>query len=202
VTLTGDGTIDHSNTASYVATTYNANPALPAWARLPGARSTARPRSRYQANVSYAGRYPVNTSRSGGVTARIDYDIDSHLALHSISALRAFSQNPVNYNNDGQARLPHNSAQPRAIDISDNYIRYRQHQFTQELQLQGTWQAFDFTGGLYYLFENFASERLGYVTGLPQSDTALPAAPFDQIGRTRSFNYSAYLQGNVHVTRA
>jgi iron complex outermembrane receptor protein len=40
------------------------------------------------------------------------------------------------------------------------------------------------------------------VTGLPQSDTALPAAPFDQIGRTRSFNYSAYLQGNVHVTRA
>ncbi len=202
VTLTGDGTIDHSQTASYVATTYNAsNAALSGLGAITGGTLYSPTSfSRYQANVSYAGRYPVNTSRSGGVTARIDYDLDSHLALHSISALRAFSQNPVNYNNDGQARLPYNSAQPRAIDISDNFIRYRQHQFTQELQLQGTWQAFDFTGGLYYLFENFASERLGYVTGLPQSNTALPAAPFDQIGRTRSFNYSAYLQGNVHVT--
>lgn len=202
VTLTGDGTIDHSQAAQYVPTTYHpTNPALSGLGAITGG-TLYNPTSfsRYQANTSYAGRYPVNTSRSGGVTARIDYDIDTHLAFHSISALRAFSQNPVNYNNDGQAKLPYNAAQPRAIDLSDNYITYRQHQFTQELQLQGTWTAFDFTGGLYYLFENFQSDRLGYVTGLPQSDTALPAAPFDQIGRTRSFNYSAYLQGNVHVT--
>ena len=202
VTLTGDGTIDHSQAAQYVPTTYHpTNPALSGLGAITGG-TLYNPTSfsRYQANTSYAGRYPVNTSRSGGVTARIDYDIDAHLAFHSISALRAFSQNPVNYNNDGQAKLPYNAAQPRAIDLSDNYITYRQHQFTQELQLQGTWTAFDFTGGLYYLFENFQSDRLGYVTGLPQSDTALPAAPFDQIGRTRSFNYSAYLQGNVHVT--
>jgi len=202
LTLTADGTIDHSQAAQYVATTYNAaNPAQSGLGAITGG-TLYSPTSfaPYRANVSYAGRYPVNTSRSGGVTARIDYDLDDHLALHSITALRAFSQNPVNYNNDGQAKLPYNSAQPRAIDLSDNYITYRQHQFTQELQLQGTWQSVDFTGGLYYLFENFASDRLGYVTGLPQSDTALPAAPFDQIGRTRSFNYSAYLQGNIHLT--
>jgi iron complex outermembrane receptor protein len=47
LTLTGDGTIDHSNTASYVATTYNAsNPALSGLGAITGARSTARPRSR------------------------------------------------------------------------------------------------------------------------------------------------------------
>ncbi|EGD60684.1 TonB-dependent receptor [Novosphingobium nitrogenifigens DSM 19370] len=202
ITLTADGTVDHSQAAQYVATTYNAsNPALSNLGAITGGTLYAPTQfSAYQPNVSYAGRYPVNYSHSGGITARVDYTLDSHLALHSITALRAFDQDPVNYNNDGQARLPYNSAQTRAVDISDNYIAYHEHEFTQELQVQGNWKVFDFTAGLYYLFENFSSNRIGYVTGLPQTDTALPAAPFDQIGDTRSFNYSAYAQGNVHLT--
>jgi len=202
VTLSGDGTVDHSQAAQYVATTYNAtNPALSNLGAITGGTLYSPTQfAGYQANVSYAGRAPVNYSHSGGLTARVDYTLDSHLTLHSISALRAFSQSPVNYNNDGQAQLPYNSAQPRAVDISDNYIAYHEHEFSQELQVQGNWRVVDFTGGLYYLFENFSSNRIGYVTGLPTSDTALPAAPFDQIGDTRSFNYSAYLQGNVHLT--
>jgi len=202
VTLTGDGTIDHSEAAQYTPTTYNAtNPALSGLGAVTGG-TLYSPTSLapYQANTTYAGRYPVNDSHSGGVTLRIDDTLSSALSFHSISALRAFTQNPINYNNDGQAQTSYDSAQPRAVDIADNYIAYHQHQFTQELQLQGNWKAFDFTGGLYYLFENFSSNRIGYVTGLPQTDTALPAAPFDQIGDTRSFNYSAYLQGNVHLT--
>lgn len=202
ITLTADGTLDHSQAVQYVPTTYNAtNPALSGLGAITsGTLYDPTGFSAYRANVSYAGRYPVNTSHAGGVTLRGDYTFDPHLALHVISALRAFDQAPVNYNNDGQNRLPYNSAQPRAVDISDNYITYREHAFTQEVQLQGTWDKVDFTGGLYYLFENFSSNRIGYVTGLPTSDTVLPAAPFDQIGDTRSFNYSAYLQGNLHVT--
>ncbi len=202
LTLAADGTIDNSLAAQYVATTYNAaNPALShLGAIVSGTFYNPTLLAPYLPNVSYAGRYPVNDSHSGGVSTRIDYSLDSHLTLHSISALRGFNQDPVNYNNDGQNRLPYNTAQPRAVDISDNYITYKEHEFTQELQLQGDWNKFDFTGGLYYLFENFSSDRIGYVTGIPQSDTALPAAPFDQIGNTRSFNYSAYLQGNLHLT--
>lgn len=202
VTLAADGTIDHSQAAQYVATTYNAaNPALSNLGAITGGTFySPTSLAAYQPNVSYAGRYPINRSHAGGITARIDYALGSHLSLHSISGLRAFNQAPVNYNNDGQNRLPYNSAQPRAVDISDNYITYRQHDFTQEFQLQGNWKRFDFTGGLYYLFESFSSDRIGYVTGLPQSDTALPAAPFDQIGNTKSRNYSAYLQGNYHLT--
>jgi iron complex outermembrane receptor protein len=202
VTLSADGTIDNSQAAQYTATTYNAkNPALSGLGAITGGTLYSPTSfSAYQPNVSYAGRYPVNDSRSGGFSARIDYTLGSHLTLHSISALRAFNQAPVNYNNDGQAQLPYGSAQPRPVDISDNYITYREHEFTQELQLQGNWRKFDFTAGLYYLFENFSSDRIGYVTGLPQSDTALPAAPFDQIGDTISRNYSAYLQGNYHIT--
>ena len=203
-TITADGTIDHSQAAQYVATTYNAtNPALTGLGAITAGTLFSPTRlAPYQANVSYAGRYPVNYSHIGGITARLDYTFDDHLALHSISALRTFNQAPVNYNNDGQNRLPYDAAQPLLVDTSDNYITYRQHQFTQELQLQGNWKAFDFTGGAYYLFENFSSNRIGYVTGLPSSDTALPQAPFDQIGDTRSFNYSAYLQGNLHLTEA
>jgi len=202
ITLSGDGTIDHSQAAQYVATTYNAtNPALSNLGAITAGTLYAPTQfSTYQPNVSYAGRYPVNYSHAGGASARVDYTLDQHLKLHVISALRGFDQAPVNYNNDGQNRLPYNSAQPRAVDISDNYITYRQHSFTQEVQVQGDWKALDFTGGLYYLFENFSSDRIGYVTGLPTSDTALPAAPFDQIAKTRSFNYSAYLQGNWHVS--
>ena len=202
VTLSGDGTIDRSQAAQYVPTTYNAtNPAQSGLGAITGGTlfspTTFAP---YHANVSYAGRYPINRSHSGGVTGRIDYDVGDHLALHSITALRGFDQDPVNYNTDGQNRLPYSAAQPRAIDISDNFITYKQHSFTQELQLQGNWRRFDFTGGLYYLFENFRSDRIGYVTGLPQTDAARPAAPFDQIGRTITRNYSAYLQADYRLT--
>lgn len=202
VTLSADGTVDHSNAAQYVPTTYNAtNPALSGLGGITGG-TLYSPTSLapYQANVTYAGRYPINRSHTGGLTGRIDYDVSDHLSLHSITALRGFDQDPVNYNNDGQNKLPYSAAQPRPVDISDNYITYKQHSFTQELQLQGNWDRFDFTGGLYYLFENFRSDRIGYVTGLPQSDTALPAAPFDQIGKTLTRNYSAYLQANYHLT--
>ena len=202
ITLAADGTIDHSQAAQYTATTYNAtNPALSGLGAITGGTLYSPTSfSAYQPNVSYAGRYPINRSHSGGLAGRIDYTLDSHLALHSITALRGFDQDPVNYNNDGQNRLPYSSAQPRAVDISDNYITYKEKSFTQELQLQGTWNRFDFTGGLYYLFENFRSNRIGYVTGLPQSDTARPAAPFDQIAKTLTRNYSAYLQADYRLT--
>ena len=202
LTLSADGTIDHSQAAQYVATTYNAtNSALSGLGAITGGTLFSPTQfSAFRNNVSYAGRFGINRSHSGGIAGRIDLDLDPHLSLHSITALRGFDQDPVNYNNDGQNRLPYNSAQPRRIDISDNYIVYKQKSFTQELQLQGNWDRFDFTGGLYYLFENFRSNRIGYVTGLPQSNTALPAAPFDQIGRTITRNYSAYLQANYRLT--
>ncbi|MDF0546027.1 TonB-dependent receptor [Sphingobium sp. H39-3-25] len=202
LTLSVDGTIDHSQAAQYVATTYNAtNPVLNSLGAITGGTLFSPTQfSAFKDNVSYAGRFGINRSHSGGITGRIDYDLGIHLSVHSITALRGFDQDPVNYNNDGQNRLPYNSAQPRRIDISDNYIVYKQKSFTQELQLQGNWNRFDFTGGLYYLFENFRSDRIGYVTGLPGSDTALPAAPFDQIGKTLTRNYSAYLQANYRLT--
>jgi len=203
-TVTADGTIDHSQAAQYDATTWNAtNPALSGLGAITaGTLYSPTQLSAYQPNVSYAGRYPVNYSHIGGVTVRLDETLDDHLSVHAITALRAFNQAPVNYNNDGQNFLPYDAAHPTPVEVSDNYITYRQHQFSQELQVQGNYKLVDFTGGLYYLFENFSSNRIGYVTGLPTSNTALPTAPFDQIGDTRSFNYSAYLQGNLHLTDA
>jgi iron complex outermembrane recepter protein len=202
ITLSADGTIDHSQAAQYTPTTYNAtNPALSGLGAITGGTLYSPTSfSAYQPNVSFAGRPGINRSHSGGLMGRIDYTLDDHLSVHSITALRGFDQDPVNYNNDGQNKLPYSAAQIRPVDISDNYITYRQKSFTQELQIQGNWKRFDFTGGLYYLFENFRSNRIGYVTGLPQSDSALPAAPFDQIGKTLTHNYSAYLQANYHLT--
>jgi iron complex outermembrane recepter protein len=68
LTLSADGTIDHSQAAQYVATTYNAtNPALSGLGAITGGTLYSPSSfSTYQDNVSYAGRYPINRSHSGG----------------------------------------------------------------------------------------------------------------------------------------
>ena len=85
------------------------------------------------------------------------------LTLNSITAYRGFAQDPVNYNNDGQPLAPYSAAYPTPVSISDNQIVYKEKEVTQEIQLQGSWRRFDVTAGLYFLYEDFSSDRIGYV---------------------------------------
>ncbi len=186
--LTIDGTVDHSATAYYV-------PKDP----IVGGTLKAPIYGAFQPNVSYASQEPQNNSWSGGVSLKISYEINPNLTFNSISAFRGFAQDPVNYNNDGQPLVPYSAADPTPVSISDNYIVYREKEATQELQLQGKYDRFDFTSGLYFLWEDFSSNRIGYVVS-PAAATALPAYPEDQIGDTRTTNYAAYTQGDYHLT--
>lgn len=150
-------------------------------------------------NDSYASQAPKNDSWVGGVSLRVVYNINPNLTLKSITAYRGFSQNPINYNNDGQPLVPYSATDPQLVSISDNYIVYREQEITQELQLLGNYQKFDFASGLYFLHENFASNRIGYVVS-PTAATATPAYPEDQIGDTKTTDYAAYAQGDYHFT--
>jgi iron complex outermembrane receptor protein len=186
ILLTGDGTRDRSASAYYI-------PKQP----IIGGTLQHPIYGPFDASRSYASQRPKNHSWSGGVSLKLSYDLSPVLTVSSISSYRGFAQDPVNYNNDGQPLVPYSDANPTPVSISDNYIVYKEHTVSQEFQLQGKFDRFDFASGLYYLYENFSSNRIGYVVS-PTAASAAPAFPQDQIGDTRTSNYAAYAQGNYH----
>jgi iron complex outermembrane receptor protein len=155
----------------------------------------------FNPNESLSSQTPTNNSWTGGVSAKASYAFTPQLTFNSISAFRAFAQDPVNYNNDGEPLVPYNTANPVPTSISDNYIVYREKEATQEFQLLGKYDRFDFATGLYFLYEDFSSNRIGYVASSVGAGAG-PVNPFDQIGDTKTYNYAAYFQGNYHVTSA
>ncbi len=186
--LTADATIDHSAAAYYA-------PVEP----IIGGTLKSPVYGAFDPTVSYASQKPLNHSWTAGVSLKASYEINSNLTFNSITADRGFDQNPVNYNNDGQALIPYSSTYTTPVSISDNYIIYKEKEFTQEFQLIGKYDRFDFASGLYFLDEDFSSNRIGYVVS-PTAATATPAYPEDQIGDTKTKNYAAYAQGNYHLT--
>jgi iron complex outermembrane receptor protein len=194
VLLEADGTLDYSATDYYVPVAPIIGGTL--------AHPVYGPENK---NDSYASQEPKNDSWDGGVSAKVTYIISPHLTFKSISAYRGFSQNPVNYNNDGQPLVEYNGSAasllppyPPLVSISDNYIVYREQELTQEFQLLGNYDNFDYVTGLYFLHENFASNRIGYVVS--PSGAGTPAFPEDQIGDTKTTDYAAYAQADYHFT--
>ncbi len=186
--LTVDGTVDHS-AADYYAPV---DPIIGGTLKNP-IYGTFNP------NLSYASQKPLNHSWDAGVSLKAAYQINPNLTFNSITADRGFAQDPVNYNNDGQPLVPYSSTVSTPVSISDNYIVYNEKELTQEFQLLGKYDRFDFATGLYFLYEDFASNRIGYVVS-PTAATATPAYPEDQIGDTKTKDYAAYAQGNYHLT--
>jgi iron complex outermembrane receptor protein len=156
-------------------------------------------------NDSYASQEPRNNSWDGGVSLRVVYNINPNLTFKSISAYRGFAQQPVNYNNDGEPLVEYNGSAaslstpfPPLVSISDNFIDYRDQELTQEFQLLGNYDKFNYVSGLYFLHENFASNRIGYIVSPGGAGT--PAFPEDQIADTKTTDYAAYAQGNYDFT--
>lgn len=188
VEFEADGVIDHSNTGYYSPV----RPIIGGTLKTPiyGPTNLSR---------SYASQSPKNDSWVGGVSLRVVYNINPNLTFKSISAYRGFAQDPVNYNNDGQPLVPYSPSNPQLVSIADNYIVYREQELTQEFQLLGNYDKFDFASGLYLLHENFASNRIGYIVS-PTASTAAPSYPQDQIADTKTTNYAAYAQADYHFT--
>jgi iron complex outermembrane recepter protein len=152
IVLSVDGLRDNSATAYYT-------PVL----RIVGGTLAAPVYAPSNINESYASQAPLNHSWAGGVSIKVTDVIDEHLTLKSITAARGFAQDPVNYNNDGEPLVPYNAANPTPVSIADNVIVYREKEWTQEFQAQGNYDKFDFASGLFLLYENFSSNRVGYV---------------------------------------
>ena len=187
VLLSVDGLRDNSSTAYY-------SPVL----QIVGGTLAAPIYAPARRDESYVSQRPLNHSWAGGGSIKVTDVFSDHLTFKSITAERGFAQDPVNYNNDGEPLVAYNAAHPTPVSIADNVIQYQEKEFTQEFQAQGNYDRFDFASGLYYLYEDFSSNRIGYVVNA--GGVGAPAYPFDQIADTQTTSGAVYSQGDYHFT--
>ena len=129
--------------------------------------------------TSYSEVQPYQSLDQGSASLRAIYRAGDGLELKAISSAGGFELNPVFYDNDGEAAL-----------IQKNLIHYEDRYFTQELQVNGRYQALTFTTGVFYLNERFFVERDGY-----SRRNAMPTDPV-----LEPENYNFFRAHNVTIT--
>ena len=116
---------------------------------------------------------------------RDSYSIDDHLNFKSVTAYSAFNQ-PVDYDNSGQAAL-----------IQNSLITYKQDYATQEFQLNGDYEDFSFSTGLYLYREKFDAERDSLTYSIARNQVIGQG----QYSTTDTESYALYGQGSYKVTQ-
>ncbi|KAF0812649.1 Pesticin receptor [Andreprevotia sp. IGB-42] len=145
-----------------------------------------QPPGQYDPWVTYSSLDPKNHLNQGSGVLRALYAIDDHLQFKSVTAYSAFDQ-PVDYDNSGQA-----------AQIQQNLIKYKQHYFTQEFQLNGSYDRYDFTAGLYYYHENFEANRNNNTYVAASKKTSR----LGEYSTTVTDSIALYGQGDYRITDA
>lgn len=127
--------------------------------------------------------YNRTTTYGGSITAK--YEIDSHLTLKSVTAYRAL-HGPIYYDNDGVTAIK-----------GDSYAGFEQNQFTEEVNLNGEFDRWNFVAGAYFFREYFHNHRLSQSAG----------AALDNVGTVnhtnnwlRTTSWAFFGQANVKLT--
>lgn len=92
---------------------------------------------------------PLNKTEVYGGSLTFFYDFSPEITLKSVSAWRGM-QGPIYYDNDGVTWIK-----------SDSYAGFNQHYWTQEFNLNGSYDRLNYVVGLYYFDEFFNNNRLG-----------------------------------------
>ena len=173
VTLSGDAMFDRSSQSYYTPVN-----------QPDGQTGTG---NRIDPDLTWSDTLPYNHTNAYGGSLTIQYEIDSHLVAKSVTAYRGID-GPIYYDNDGVTAIK-----------GDSYAGFRQYQKTQEFNLNGEYDRFNFVLGLYYFNEYFHNHRLSQSAG----------SPVDNIGTVthtnnwlRTTSYSAYGQVNFQATDA
>lgn len=133
----------------------------------------------FDRRTSYSEVEPLQDLDGQSTSLRIKYALSPKLSVKSISAIGGFDLNPVYYDNDGQSAL-----------VQKNLIHYQDKYVTQELQLNGDYGALTFTGGLFYLYENFFVQRDGYTRA--GSLTTSPVTALRALNTTTTNAYAVF----------
>ena len=172
LTLSADGMFDRS-TQSYYTPVNQPN-------GVPSGKKT-------DPDLTWADTPPYNSTESFGASLTAAYELDNHLTLKSVTAWRGL-EGPIYYDNDGVTAIK-----------GDSYAGFSQRQLTQEFNLNGEYDRFNFVAGLYFFYEKFFNNRLNQATASRTDDIG----SVSRIRNTlRTWSYAAFGQLNYKVTDA
>ena len=136
-------------------------------------------------NVTWSSTLPLNETTVWGGSFTLKYDLNSRLALKSVTVARGM-HGPIYYDNDGVTQIK-----------NDSYAVFDQKYHTQEFDLTGNFDRFDFVAGIYYFSEYFHNDRLSQGA----------ASPLDNVGSIvwtnnylRTESYAAFGQVDYRWT--
>ncbi|NML93355.1 TonB-dependent receptor [Novosphingobium olei] len=106
-------------------------------------------------DLTWSDTLPYNRTTTYGGSLTAKYEIDQHFTLKSVTAYRGL-HGPIYYDNDGVTAIK-----------GDSLALFWQHQITEELNLNGEFDRWNFVAGLYFFKENFHNHRLSQSAGSP-----------------------------------
>lgn len=106
-------------------------------------------------DLTWSNTLPYNRTTTYGASLTAKYDIDAHLSLKSVTAWRGL-HGPIYYDNDGVIPIK-----------GDSLALFWQHQVTEEVNLNGEYDRWNFVAGLYAFQEGFHNHRLSQSAGAP-----------------------------------
>jgi iron complex outermembrane receptor protein len=109
-------------------------------------------------DLTWSTTQPLNQTDVYGGSLTFEYDLDSHLALKLVSAMRGM-HGPIYYDNDGVTYIK-----------GDSYAGFNQNYETEELTLNGDYERLHFVGGVYYFNEYFHNHRLSQAASSPDNN--------------------------------
>lgn len=171
LTLAGDAMFD-SATQSYYTPINQPN-------GIPGAGIVTNP------DLTWSSTLPYNRTTTYGGSGTLQWELNKALSIKSVTAYRGL-HGPIYYDNDGVTAIK-----------GDSLAQFWQHQFTQELNLNGEFDHWNFVAGLYYFSEGFHNHRLSQSAG----------AAVDNVGTVTHTNnwlnttaWAVFGQANIHLT--
>jgi iron complex outermembrane recepter protein len=169
-TLAGDAMWDHSSQSYY--TPVNQPNGIPSGQKT-------------DPNLTWSEGPPYNRTKTYGGSLTLNYEIDPHLTLKSVTAYRGL-QGPIYYDNDGVTQIK-----------GDSYAGFWQHQTSEEINLNGEFNRLNFVAGFYFFKEYFHNHRLSQGAG----------SPLDNVGTVTHTNnwlqttaYAVFGQVNYKLT--
>lgn len=136
-------------------------------------------------NLTWSQTLPYNRTTTYGGSLTLTYEIDRQLTLKSVTAYRGL-HGPIYYDNDGVTQIK-----------GDSYAGFWQNQTSEELNLNGEYDRFNFVAGFYFFSEYFHNHRLGQSA----------ASPLDNVGTVTHTNnwlrttaYAVFGQVNYKLT--
>jgi iron complex outermembrane receptor protein len=169
-TLSFDGMLDRSSQSYYTPV------------NQPNGLSTG---ARTNPDITYSNALPYNRTEAYGAYLTLKYDLTGQLSLKSVTAVRGMN-GPIYYDNDGVTQVK-----------GDSYAGFDENFRTQELDLNGEYDRFNFVAGLYYFYEYFDNDRFGQSASSPVDNIGLVTHVHSYL---RTESYAAFGQVNYKIT--